>query len=90
MGPQAKELYVIQHLEEIVGTVVSQLDHVNVEEVHVLDPGDGSGLSSYAATYPRMVAEVMRALKETTGVDVPAILGGSEQKPTTRLSERRA
>lgn len=76
MGPQAKELYVIQHLEEIVGTVVAQLDKVSVDEVHVLDQGDGTGLSSYAATYPKMVAEVMRALKETTGVDVPAILSG--------------
>src|SRR5690606_27414844 len=37
MGPQAKEIYVIQHLEEIVGTVVSQLDEVSVGEVHVLD-----------------------------------------------------
>ncbi len=74
MGPQAKEIYVIQHLEEIVGTVVSHIDHVDIKEVHVLDQGDGSGLSSYAATYPKMVAEVMRALRETTGVDVPAIL----------------
>jgi flotillin len=78
MGPQAKEIYVIQHLEQIVGTVVAQLEGVRVDEVHVLDSGDGRGLSSYAATYPRMVAEVMRALRETTGVDVPAILGSNE------------
>jgi flotillin len=89
MGDQAKELYVIQHLEEIVGTVVAQLDNVDVKEVHVLDSGDGQGLSSYAATYPKMVAEVMRALKETTGVDVPAILseeGGSRNVPPRRPS----
>jgi len=76
MGPQAREIYVIQHLEEIVGTVVTQLDDIQVDEVHVLDQGDGQGLSSYAATYPKMVAEVMKALKETTGVDVPGILSG--------------
>jgi flotillin len=77
MGPQAREIYVIQHLEEIVGTVVSQLNSIEVDEVHVLDSGDGQGLSSYAATYPKMVAEVMKALRETTGVDVPGILSGS-------------
>ncbi len=88
MGPQAKEIYVIQHLEQIVGTVVAQLDNVSIDEVHVLDQGDGRGLSSYAATYPKMVAEVMRALKETTGVDVPAILGGSSDGAA--LAERRA
>ncbi len=76
MGPKAREIYVIQHLEEIVETVVKHLDDVRVREVNVLDQGDGTGLSSYAATYPQMVAAVMRALSESTGVDVPAILRG--------------
>ena len=76
MGPQAKEIYVIQHLEEIVGTVVSQLQGVGVDEVTVLDQGDGSGMASYAATYPKMVAAVLAALGESTGVDVPRILNG--------------
>lgn len=90
MGPQAKELYVIQHLEELVGTVVGQLKGVDIGEVNVLDQGDGSGLSSYAATYPKMVAEVLRALSETTGVDVPAILSGNDRsvgRPTGRLPQ---
>jgi flotillin len=78
MGPKAKELYVIQHIEEIVDTVVEHLQNVAVDEVHVLDQGDGSGLASYAATYPQMVATVMRTLSESTGVDVPAILNGRD------------
>lgn len=86
MGPQAREIYVIQHLEELVGTVVDQLDNIQIDEVHVLDQGDGQGLSSYAATYPKMVAEVMKALKDTTGVDVPAILGGDTGPGPTRQS----
>jgi flotillin len=80
MGAESRELYVIQHLEELVGAVVSHLGDVHVKEVNVLDPGDGSGLASYAATYPQMVATVMRALAETTGVDVPAILAGTPKK----------
>ena len=84
MGNQARELYVIQHLEDIVGTVVDQLDNIEIDEVNVLDLGDGQGLSSYAATYPKMVAEVMNALKETTGVDVTGILKGEENSGQTR------
>lgn len=76
MGPEAKEIYVIQHLEEILGTVVEHLRSVEVGEVHVLDRGDGSGLATYAATYPQMVAAVLRALGESTGIDVPALLSG--------------
>ena len=78
MGPKAKEIYVIQHLEEIVDTVVSQLQNVEVGEVNVLDQGDGTGLASYAATYPQMVAQVMTALAHSTGVDIPAVLNGKE------------
>ncbi len=74
MGDKAKELYVIQHLDEIVGTVVTQLRNIEVGEVNVLDQGDGRGLSSYAASYPQMIAAVLHALRETTGVDVPGIL----------------
>ncbi|MEZ4339544.1 MAG: SPFH domain-containing protein [Sandaracinaceae bacterium] len=88
MGPQAREIYVIQHLEELVGTVVDQLDNIEIDEVHVLDHGDGQGLSSYAATYPKMVAEVMKALKETTGVDVPGILGGDSSSSGTSAPTR--
>ena len=77
MGAQAKELYVIQHLEEIVGTVVANMDKLDVREVHVIDQGDGQALATYAAAYPQMVASVLQALRDTTGVDVTAILNPS-------------
>ena len=84
MGPQAKEIYVIQHLEELISAVVESVDKIKVREVHVLDPGDGSGIASYAATFPHTVAAVLSALRETTGVDIPAILAGSStSSPTT-------
>ncbi len=83
MGPQAREIYVIQHLEEIVGTVVGSLDNVRVGEVNVLDRGDGEALAGYAATYPRMVSAVLSALGESTGVDVPAILRGENSVAPT-------
>lgn len=54
----------------------------SIDEIHVLDQGDGSGIASYAATYPQAVAAVMRALKDTTGVDVPGILAPVPSAPT--------
>jgi flotillin len=44
--------------------------------VHVLDRGDGSALAAYAASYPQTVAAVLRALRETVGIDIPAVLAG--------------
>lgn len=76
MGPQAREIYVIQHLEELLQTVLEPLEKLKVREVSVLDPGDGSAIAGYAAAYPQAVAAVLSALRQTTGVDVPAILAG--------------
>ena len=76
MGDEAREIYVIQHLEEIIETVVENLRNVAVEEVNVLDQGDGTGLSTYAATFPNMVADVLKALANSTGVDVTSVLRG--------------
>jgi flotillin len=83
MGPHAREIFVIQHLEDIIGTVVRQLQ-VNVGDVSVLDRGDGSGLASYASVYPQTVAAVLRAIGQTTGVDVPEILAGKRDSEVVR------
>lgn len=74
MGAQATEIYVIQHLDQIMGTVLDRIGEMQIREVNVIDNGDGKSLAAYAASYPQMVGAVMRALKETTGVDVPAIV----------------
>ncbi|MEE9385743.1 MAG: SPFH domain-containing protein [Nannocystaceae bacterium] len=79
MGPDAQQIWVIQHLEEIVSTVVENVKSIAVAEVNILDRGDGRGLASYAATYPRVVATVLRTLGETTGVDIPALLSNMNQ-----------
>lgn len=75
MGPHARELFVIQHLEEFVDAVQDQLS-VDIGEVHVLDPGDGSALAGAASAWPTTVAAVLRSIGETTGVDVPGMLAG--------------
>jgi flotillin len=79
MGPQARELYVIQHLDQIVGAVVNSLGSLDPKEVHVLDGGDGSSVAGYAASYPKMVGAVMSALRDSTGIDVPALISGSKE-----------
>ena len=78
MGDNAKEIYVIQHLEELISTVVDHMDNIDVHEVNVLDRGDGSALAAYAAAYPQTVAAVLRALRETVGIDIPAVLANSD------------
>ncbi|TPV94304.1 MAG: flotillin family protein [Myxococcales bacterium FL481] len=74
MGAQAQEIWIIQHLEEIVKAIVDSVRSLDVGEVNIIDRGDGSGLASYAAAYPKTIAAVLTALRQTTGVDVPSLL----------------
>ena len=63
MGPKAKELYVIQNLEDIVSTVIEKTHDIEVREVTMLDRGDGSSLASYAAAFPQTVAAILQSCR---------------------------
>lgn len=82
MGAQARELYVIQHLDQIVGAVVNSMDDVKLNQVHIIDQGDGEALAGYAASYPKMVGAVMKSLRDSTGIDVTALLSGQGTAPS--------
>lgn len=75
MGPRAKELFVIQNLEQIVGTIIEKTNDIEVREVTLLDRGDGTSLASYAAAFPQTVAAILDSLHATTGIDIQQIVG---------------
>lgn len=73
-GPDAKDIFLIQNLEQILRTVVDRVKAVEVDETHLLDSGDGSSLATYVASYPAAVRSVLAEVSRTTGVDVVALL----------------
>lgn len=73
-GPHAKDVYLIQQVEQIMKTIVARLGQLKVGEVHIIDPGDGSALPNYVAGFPATVTAVLNSLRETTGIDVSSIL----------------
>ena len=77
-GPDAKDIFLIQQLEQVLSTVVDRVKHLEVGEVTLLDGGDGTALPSHIAALPATVSAVLREFRETTGVDVTAILAGDE------------
>ena len=74
-GPDAKEIFLFQQLDQILADVAGHLKNVNLEDVQILDPGDGRALPKLIAGYPAMVAAVLAELRASTGIDIPAILG---------------
>ena len=73
-GPDAKDIFLIQNLEQILRTVVDRVKAMEVGETHLLDNGDGSALATYVASYPAAVRSVLAEVSRTTGVDVVALL----------------
>jgi flotillin len=73
-GPHARDIFLIQQVEKVMGIVVERLSALKVKEVNIIDPGDGSALPSYVAGFPATVTSVLHALRDCTGVDVTRLL----------------
>ncbi len=73
-GPNARDIFMIQQVEKLLGTVVQRLSALKVKEVHIIDPGDGSALPNYVAGFPSTVTAILKSLKDSTGMDVTQIL----------------
>ncbi|MES2639149.1 MAG: SPFH domain-containing protein [Myxococcota bacterium] len=76
-GNDARDIFLIQQLEQIVSTVVARVNSVTVGEVTVIDRGDGKALAAFVSGYPAMVKQVLQELSATTGVDVTGALARS-------------
>ncbi len=77
-GAASKEIYLIQQLETIISAVVDAVKKVRVNNVNLLDDGEGSSLPAYVSSYPAIVTAVLKELTRSTGIDVPAVLAGGE------------
>lgn len=78
-GNHAQEIFIIQHIERLLSTVVNSVSGLEVDEVNLLDTGDGTALASYASSFPNMVSSVLTSLKDSTGIDIPGVLAGEHQ-----------
>lgn len=82
-GANARDVFLIQQLEELMKTVVNSVNQVNVKEVSLIDSGDGKALPAYVSSFPGTVNAVLSQLKTATGVDIPGVLSGEVGKPRT-------
>lgn len=76
-GSDAKDIFLIQQLETVLGTVTERVKQMEIGRVTLLDGGNGNALPQHMAALPATVGAVLRELTETTGIDVTGILAGS-------------
>ena len=73
-GKDAKDIFLIHQIEEVMTTVIERMKKVNIDEVSLIDGGDGQALPRHMASYPAAVRQVLQELHSTTGVDVTGII----------------
>jgi flotillin len=73
-GDDAKDIFLIQQLEQVLNTVIQRVKNVEVGEVTLLDNGSGNALPAHITSLPATVGAVLSELRQTTGVDVIGIL----------------
>jgi len=76
-GEDAKDIFLIQQLEQVLRTVVDRVNSVSIDEVTLLDGGEGTALPRHVASFPAVVRQVLDELHSSTGVDVTGILAGA-------------
>ncbi|HWO09151.1 MAG TPA: SPFH domain-containing protein [Polyangiaceae bacterium] len=75
-GGAGRELYVLQHLDELVAHAADRVSKSRLGELSVVDGGDGQSYARAVAMYPAAVAQVMMAVGEVLGADMRKILTG--------------
>lgn len=73
-GSIARDVLVLQQIEQILSHVVESIKKLEIDEVTLLDAGDAATLRHHVLAYPAMVGSVLQELKAITGIDVFGVL----------------
>lgn len=75
-GKDALAIYLMEDVEKILATAAKGVAKVKINEVNMIDSGDGKTLSAYVAAYPAMLAAVLESVTTATGIDIQQALSG--------------
>jgi flotillin len=73
-GGHAQEIFLLQQIDPILRQVARVTEEIQVHHVNLVDGGDGRTLARHVGSYPAVVLEILDRIRETVGIDVPAIL----------------
>ena len=69
-GPNALSIYLIEDIEKILETASRAVAKVRIDNLSMIDSGDGRTLANYVSAYPAMLSSVFDAVTQTTGIDI--------------------
>jgi flotillin len=79
-GPDGRDLYVLQHLRSLVEAAVARVTRARIQELSVVDGGDGQSFTGAVASFPAAVTQVLRETGDAIGVDMDQLLRGKSRR----------
>ena len=79
-GRDGRDLYVLQHLKEMVEAAVQRVANTKIADLQVVDGGDARSFTGAVASFPAAVAEVLAQTGRAIGVDVTRLIQGTDGK----------
>lgn len=73
-GVDAAEVFLIQQIEMILQEAATIPTRLHLQQVNVIDNGDGKALASLLNVYPEVVRQFLDRVDQTLGIDVTATL----------------
>ncbi|MEO1402701.1 MAG: SPFH domain-containing protein [Cyanobacteria bacterium J06635_1] len=77
MGSEATEVFLIQQIEMVLKEAAEIPHRMQLQNVNVIDNGDGKSLASLVNVYPEMVRQFLERVDQTLGIDVVGTLKGN-------------
>ena len=73
-GADASQIFLLQQIEMVLKEAATIPHKMNLQEINVIDNGDGKAISSLANVYPEVVKQFLMQVEETLGIDVAKAL----------------
>lgn len=78
-GTDAPELFLIQQIEMVLQEAVQIPKRIQLDQLNVIDNGDGKSLASLVNVYPGIVGQFLESVNQTLSIDVVGTLNRRNQ-----------
>ncbi len=79
-GESALTIYLMEDIEKLITSAGKGVARVKIDNLQMIDGGDGKVLSSYIASYPAMLNSVFEAVESATGINIPKAVAASKHQ----------
>ena len=81
-GADTTQIFLLQQIDMVLKEAASIPHKMNLENINVIDNGDGKSIASLANVYPEVVRQFLLQVEQTLGIDVIGTLSSSQ--PTVK------